>query len=852
MRSSKRACRNHNFFALADTQGDYTQQQPAKLSQTIDINNQTTSTDGRLIWAVEYPEVTSSVLDQPAPSGGGKKINPNHDDDYDNEGDNSAWYEYHGRDVPGPKSHIDDDIRQMVRDMTLRELAGQMTQIEIGQLITNGELDRGKVEYWIREWGVGSFLDTPSNLDSVHGANYVDGAILFPQQIGLAATFNPVIAEEVGRITAKDTRTAGIPWVFGPILDVAVHKMWPRVYETFGEDPHVISQFGRAIIHGLQGNYKEDRYRVAACMKHFIGYSASRDGKDKSSAWIPENFLLDYFVPSFQAAVNVGVATAMETYIDVNGQPVVGSHYYLKELLRDRLGFRGMLVSDWAEGDRLFSEHKTVGSPRAAQYQMLKETTIDMVMTPDTALFPEEAARFVEQGRIDRERLEEAAGRVLQLKKDLGLFEHPKGVRRYYDSVGSQQDVEVALAGIRESLTLLKNKNNVLPLRAPDGDAPRILVTGPASDSLRALAGGWTIKWQGADNDDWFQNRGTTILKGLQREFGADQVRHVPSVGFNGETTGPLWSLLDAVDRSDVVVVCLGEAPYAEIIGNIDDFNLPKGQLGIIDAIRAHSSRVKIVLVLVEGRPRGLDGRADLVDAVLMSYLPGPWAGGPIAEVLSGAVNPSGRLPMTYPSNTGSVGSNYFRSGVDPYDPLYAFSSGLSYSTVEYSELRLDESTLYLGDDVEDMRVAVEQLNSQLSSDEEGNEEENEGEGREGELRRRKKKKNKKVYKKNRESSHIRASVYVKNTRGETVKETVFWYITQNYRPEVQPEKFLLKGFEKVSLSPGESKRVEFEIRSDMLIYHGRDLRAKIAPGDFTLTVNAMRPEALSAKFKVV
>ncbi|KAF9975783.1 hypothetical protein BGZ73_000454 [Actinomortierella ambigua] len=796
------------------------------MSQVLDINNQTTSTNGRPVWPAYYPPIGPSVMDEAASgSRGGSKGG--------RDAENAGVYDYHGYDVMGPNTDIDDDIRELVGKMNVRELVGQMTQIEIGQVITDGKLDLDKVKYWIQQYGVGSFLDTPSKLDSVHGANYVDGAVLFPQEIGLAATFNTSIAEEVGRITAKDTRAAGIPWIFGPILDVAVHKLWPRVYETFGEDPFVVSEFGRAIINGLQGNYKEDRTRVAACMKHFIGYAAARNGKDKSSAWIPDNILLDYFVPPFQAAIDVGVATAMEAYIDVNGEPVVGSPFYLKELLRDWMEFRGMLVTDWGEVDRQFSEHRTVPSPRAAQYQILKQTTIDMVMTPDTTTFPNEAVRFVDDGKIDRERLEASVGRVLQLKKDLGLFDHPKSDPQLRESVGGQQDVEVALAGIRESLTLLKNDNNLLPLSA--SSPPRILLTGPAADSLRALAGGWTIKWQGVDSDEPFQNRGTTILEGLQREFGARKVRHVPSVGLQGEDLGS-DELLEEIDRADVAIVCLGEAPYAEIIGNIDDMNLPKGQLAILDTIRARKPSIKIVLVLVEGRPRGLNGRADLVDAVLMAYLPGPWAGGPIAEVLSGAVNPSGRLPMTYPTNTGNVGSNYFRSGIDPYEPLFSFSAGMSYSLVEYSHLELEEDSLALGTDDSKRLVSTEGVGPSFGESVDSDEDEVESQGSQS---------------KKRKSTQIHASVQIENTSDTPVKETVFWYISQQYRPEVQPEKWMLKGFEKVYLDAGESKKVSFVISSDMLYYHGRRLRRQIATGPFTLTVNAMRPEALSVDFNV-
>ncbi|KAF9346837.1 hypothetical protein BGX26_001660 [Mortierella sp. AD094] len=760
----------------------------------------------------------------------------------------------------GPTSEVDPDIRKMAEGMTLRELAGQMTQIQIGMLLDkHGELDMSKVQYWIGEWDVGSFLDTPTNhggaylaysakrfskivndiqkvalsagkgvpmiygLDSVHGANYVDGAILFPQQIGLAATFNTTHAYESGRITAKDTRAAGIPWVFSPILDIAVHKLWPRVYETFGEDPYVASEMGSATIRGLQGNYKKDRTRVAACMKHFIGYSASRNGQDKSSAWIPDNYLMDYFVPSFQAAVQAGVATAMETYIDVNGQPVVGSHFYLTELLRHRIGFKGMLVSDWQELDRLYTEHRTTSSLKDAAQTCLKQTSLDMVMVPESESFSKDAMALVQEGEIDRQRLVESVAKVLQLKKDVGLFDQPMSDPKLLSYVGSKQDITAAKNAARESITVLKNKDSILPLKSK-----RILVTGPAANSIRALSGGWSIKWQGAEDDEWYQDRGETIMDGIYSEFGSD------SASGSGD------AFLTAIEDADTVILCLGEKPYAEIVGNINNLDLPWGQLDVIRKVteKVKGTNTKVVLVLVEGRPRGLQDLADRVDAIVMAYLPGPWGGHPIAEILSGSVNPSGRLPMTYPSGPGDMNTNYYRSGVDPYKPLFTFGEGLSYSTVEYQNLKLSNDLLHTKT-YED----GSSKNSQESDDVDGID------GTNGEAGDGKKSKQRKF---KAPGSTIVAKISVHNKSNRPVKETVFWYITQDYRSDVMPEAFLLKGFQKVSLDAGETKEVEFTVTRDALAYHGRSLRKKVEKGKFTLTVNAMRPEAQSVKFEVV
>ncbi|KAG0019562.1 hypothetical protein BGZ81_009687 [Podila clonocystis] len=767
-------------------------------------------------------------------------------------------------DPPMPGS-IDSDIRSMAGNMTLRELAGQMTQIQIGMLIgEDGELDMDKVEYWVGEWGVGSFLDTPTNLDSVHGANYVDGAALFPQQIGLAATFNTSIAYETGRITAKDTRAAGIPWVFAPILDIAVHKLWPRVYETFGEDPHLAAEMGSAIIKGLQGNYKEDRTRVAACMKHFIGYSASRNGQDKASAWIPDNYLMDYFVPSFQAAVDAGVATAMETYIDVNGQPIVGSHFYLTELLRDQIGFQGMLVTDWQELDRLYTEHRNVPSLEQAAEQSLHETTVDMLMVPESEWFSKEAVNLVQEEKVTRDRLVESVERVLQLKKDVGLFEQPYSDPDLLSLVGSQQDVNAAMDAARESITVLKNVDNALPLN--NSCTNKIVVTGPAANSIRALSGGWSIKWQGAEKDEWYQGRGETIFGSIKREFGQSAVSYVPSVDFDGNSIEEeKGAYLSQIQDADTVILCLGEKPYAEIVGNIDNLDLAWGQLEVILNVseQVKGTKTKIILVLVEGRPRGLQQWHERVQGIVMAYLPGPWGGRPIAEVLSGQVNPSGRLPMTYPSSAADMATNYYRSGIDAYKPLFPFSAGLSYGSVEYGDIQLDypklnTSTrrpkgLYSIKDIGTLDFA--QGNEEASESfpetqfsqavpreakevDEANDQDPTAMGyREGRTK---------------AGPRIHAKVAVRNTGDVALKETVFWYITQDYRSDVMPEAFLLKGFEKVALNPGESKEVEFRITRKALQYHGRDMNQRVEKGNFTLTVNAMRPEAKSIKFEVV
>lgn len=550
---------------------------------------------------------------------------------------------------------------------------------------------------------------------------------------------------------------------------------------------------------------------------------------------------MDYFVPPFQAATDSGVATAMETYIDINGQPVVGSHFYLTELLRHRIGFKGMLVTDWAELDRLYTEHRSVPTLKDAALLSLKQTSVDMIMVPESESFSRNAMLLVQEGKLQRERLVESASKVLQLKKDLGLFEQPFSDPTLLPYLGSQQDIDAAKDTVRESITLLKNHDGVLPLKK----SKKIVVTGPAAHSIRALSGGWSIQWQGADTDEWYQGRGETIVQGLEKEFGSHAISYVPSVDFDGNSVegNNQEDYLKAIKDADTVILCLGEKPYAEIVGNIDDIDLPLGQLDVVRRVsaRIQGTNTKVILVLVEGRPRALQNVVSLVDAVIMAYLPGPWGGHPIAQVLSGAVNPSGRLPLTYPTGPSDMTANYYRAGIDPYKPLFPFSAGSSFVTVEYKGLELNHNAMHTG---------TKDVNGKNTQDANGDDEDVDSDtGLDNEVESHP---HKGALHTNSLPSSIVAKIAVKNKGDRSVMETVFWYITEDYRSDVMPETYMLKGFEKIKLDPGQTKEVQFKISRAALVYHGRNLKKRVEKGKFTLTVNAMRPEAQSIKFEVV
>ncbi|KAG2228318.1 hypothetical protein INT45_011110 [Circinella minor] len=609
---------------------------------------------------------------------------------------------------------------------------------------------------------------------------------IFGHGINIGASFNPKLAYETAVVTARETRAANVHWTFAPVLDIPTNKQWARVYENFGEDPYMSGIMGAAAIRGYQGKYKSDRTKVAATMKHFIAYGAPHSGQDRDSTIVSDRTIHDYFMPGFQEAVDAGVATTMESYIDVNGEPVVASHYYLQELLREQLKFKGMLVTDWAEIANLYTTHKIAASHRDAVRLSINSTSVDMSMVPTDVIFFDELKQLVLDNVIDVSRVDESAGRLLQLKKDLGLLE-PEGWKVDPSlEIGLPEDVELAREVARDSITLLKNENNVLPLNKEK--TKRVLVVGPTVDTLSHLAGGWTIYWQGATDDGWqgnasdeqFYSNGTTIYNGIRSAAPeGTTVDYMPSFDVEGNDIN-MNAIMTSADDYDVIVVGIGERTYAELPGNIHDIRLPEGQMSYVKKL-ANTGK-PIVSVVVEGRPRVLQSIVDDSDALVQAYLPGPWGGHAIGEILFGKVNPSGRLPYTYPKNSGDMNVNYWRQANDVWDPLYEFGHGLSYSKFTYGNISLTQE--------ENVSAILEPGKTRT------------------------------------------VSVQVTNEGPYDGSETVLMYIHQPVRLITPPAK-LLKGFEKIQLTVGESKTVEFEVGADMFRYTGLDNtpRGTIDPG---------------------
>jgi beta-glucosidase len=620
----------------------------------------------------------------------------------------------------GPKfAETDPRVDALLARMTLEEKVGQMTQLAIDMVSTGQgpelKIDPAKLEKAVVTYGVGSILNVNGSafsvdqwhgaigqiqeaagrtrlkipvlygIDTIHGVNYVRTGTLFPQSTGMAATWNPELAERCAHVAAMETRALGIPWNFSPVLDIGRQPLWPRFYETYGEDPYLAKVMGVAYVRGYEGTDVSAPDRVASCLKHYMGYSLPLSGRDRTPAWIPEIHMREYVLPSFAAAVAAGARTVMVNSGEVNGVPVHASHYILTDVLRGELGFKGLVVSDWEDIKKLVTVH-AVAADETAATRMAVMAGVDMSMVPLDYSFADNLVALVKEGAVPESRIDEAVRRVLKLKVDLGLFERPGPDPAAKAKVGTADSRRVALEAARESITLLKNTGGVLPL----AKGRKVLVTGPAADSLVALNNGWSFTWQGADASVYPTDR-VTVLGAVRALAGEGNVVYVPGAGF--DKTIDVAAAADAARAADVAVVCVGESAYAETPGNIEDLTLSEPQLALVEAVAAAGKPV--VLVLVEGRPRVITRVEDRAAAVVMAYNPGLEGGQAIAEVLYGEVNPSGRLPFTYPRYANATLTYDHKAweteetsfGNTRYTPLFEFGSGLSYTTFAYSDL---------------------------------------------------------------------------------------------------------------------------------------------------------------------
>ncbi len=717
---------------------------------------------------------------------------------------------------------IDRKVADLLKKMSLEEKVGQMTQISLEVIAKGGdvwhpddplEIDMAKARRAIVDYKVGSILnvgthahpiekwhqiittiqdlavkETPHQIpilygiDAIHGATYVKGATLFPQSIAMAATWNVELMKKIGEITAYEVRAAGIPWNFNPVLDIGRQPLWPRLWETFGEDPYLASCLGAAYVKGLEGDDNDIAQpgRVAACMKHYLGYSLPLTGKDRTPAWIPERLLRDYVLPPFQAAISAGAHTVMANSSSINGMPVHASRYYLTELLRGELGFKGLVVSDWADIINLHTRERVAPTLKEA-VRMAVMAGIDMSMVPHDFSFYELLLELTREKQVPMKRIDEAVARILKLKFQLGLFANPYPPHSQETTrFACREFTEINLQAAHEALTLLKNDPPVLPLRR----GIKILLTGPNADRLSVLNGGWTITWQG-NREDLYPQEKYTVREALQEKNGAENVRYVPGTTHDKEID--IAAAISEAVWADVIVACLGEEAYCESEGNIVDLTLPAAQIKLVQALQ--STGKPVVLVLIEGRPRVINSIVDHSQAILMAYLPGMEGGRAIADVLLGDANPSGKLPITYPRhvNDFTLYDHTYAENRDAqaqYRPQWPFGYGLSYTTFSYSNLQVDKTKFHRGEE-------------------------------------------------------IIVSVNVTNTGDRAGQEVVQLYVSDLYASLAPAEK-KLKAFAKIALQPKETKKVTFTLKPSDFAFTDLQGKQVVEAGEFRITVGSL------------
>lgn len=636
-------------------------------------------------------------------------------------------------------------VDSLMSNLSLEDKVGEMTQLTLGMLCDGSgpysldephTLNEEKLKTAIVDLKIGSILNSGGHsysptkwnsliqsiqsaamnektsgipilygIDAIHGATYTAGSDLCPQQIGLAATWNTDLVRKIAENAAKDVYESGIPWNFSPVLDLGIDPRWPRFWETFGEDPLLTSDMGEAMVLG----YQEGPYPIAATLKHFYGYGMPLSGKDRTPAWIPERQLREYFLPPFERAINAGAKTIMVNSGELNGIPVHVNKKLLHDLLRVELGFEGVLVTDWEDIKYLVSRHKVAENYRDA-VKLAINAGIDMSMVPTDLEFPGILLSLVQDGEISVARIDESVRRILHLKLALGLFQNsiPKTSAKTSDEGDSKN---IALQAAEESITLLKNDDEILPLDL----GSKILVTGPTANSLLALNGGWSGTWQG-DDPAYSNSERPNAAEALIKKYGKDQVINFPlEMDFDGSDIVKIVSEIK-LQKPDCAILFLGEMPYTETPGNIEDLELFQNQKDLATALEA--TGIKTIYVFIEGRPRTFNEIEPLADGIVMAYLPGDYGGVALSNVISGEINPTGRLPFTWPKHASSH-IPYFRKhtedihtdfSLNAFNPQFHFGYGLSYCEASVDSMSIDKSS-YLLDDTIELTVSISNKN---------------------------------------------------------------------------------------------------------------------------------------------
>lgn len=711
---------------------------------------------------------------------------------------------------------VESKVQALLAQMTLEEKVGQMTQIDFSVIsVENGQdsenpVDLAKLEDAIFNRHVGSILNTPTTpnnkaqaiakwrnitqavrdaaarsrlkipviygIDAIHGATYTQNAVLFPQAINMAATFNPDLSFQEGEITAREVKASGLNWNFSPVMDIGRQPLWPRLWETYGEDVHLSSVLGSAYIKGLQGDDFSAPDKVPACLKHYVGYSYPLNGKDRTPAWIGERALREYFLPGFEAGIKAGAPTVMINSAEVDGIPGHANYQYLTTILRGELGFQGFTVSDWEDIIRLYTRDKLAASPREA-VKIAVMAGVDMSMVPFNYSFYDLLLELAKSGEVPMARIDEAVSRILRVKFQSGLFELKTPAIPVENNFATEAAVAVNRQAARESIVLAKNDNHLLPLSKQTS----ILVTGPTANLLNVMNGGWTITWQG-DKEQLYPQDKLTLFKAIQQKT-AGKVSFVGGRQFSDEIN--IEQAVTEARNHDVVILALGEKPYTETEGNLESLNLDKVQLQLANAVLAIGKPV--ILVTFGGRPRIITEIAEKVGAVVLGFLPGMEGGPAMADILFGDANPSGKLPISYPRNSNDI-VPYDHKPIEAYEsnqyrPLYPFGHGLSYTSFQTSGLRLNKENIVLGENIE-------------------------------------------------------VSVNLQNTGALAGKETVLLYLNDVAASVTRPKK-QLKAFKKLELKPGQQETVRFTLTPEDMSFIGVDMKRVVEPGEFIVMVGS-------------
>ena len=722
---------------------------------------------------------------------------------------------------------LEQKVEKTLKGMTLEEKIGQMTQLSLEVLGKRGTqedsfvFDESKIDTAIYKYKIGSILNVPGvavkpekwfeiisqvqqksmesmgipciyGLDMNHGASYVQGATFFPQNINVAATYNRDIARRAGEITAYETRASNTPWTFCPVVDLSRNPLWPRHWENFGEDGYLSGEMAEAQVLGFQGEDPNHigKNHIAVSVKHYMGYGVPVSGKDRTPAIISESDLREKHFAPYVKAVRAGALTVMVNSGSINGEPVHASYKLLTEWLKESLNWDGMIVTDWADIDNLWRREKVAKDKKEA-IKIAINAGIDMSMDPYDLRFCTLLKELVEEGEVPMSRIDDATRRVLRLKYRLGLFDQPNTHWEEYVEFASDTHAQTAIQAAEESMVLLKNRDDILPL----AKGKKILLTGPNANQMRCLNGGWSYSWQGHVTDQ-FAGQYHTIYEAMCNKFGTQNVILEQGVTYNergsywAENEPQIQKAVAAASRADVIVACIGENSYCETPGNLTDLTLSKNQRDLVKALAKTGK--PIVLVLNEGRPRIIADIEPLAKSVVNILLPGNYGGDALANLLSGDANFSGKLPFTYPKEVHSLMTYDYKpsehvgapmEGAYNYDAQvsfqWAFGYGLSYNKYTYSNFNVDR-TEFTADD------------------------------------------------------ELTFTVDVKNEGTRVGKESVLLF-SSDLVASLTPDNRRLRQFDKVELQPGETKTITLKLKGSDLAFVGLDGKWRLEEGDFRI-----------------